>query len=76
MLLQHKLPGTESNCYQKREKECNVEDEKGEGECEECCGSQKKRTRIGKATPQGRTPKKVKVKLSMCKHELVHFLAI
>ncbi|XP_024451631.2 uncharacterized protein LOC7463160 isoform X5 [Populus trichocarpa] len=65
MLLQHKLPGTESNCYQKREKECNVEDGKGEGECEECCGSQKKRTRIGKATPQSRTPKKSKEKSPM-----------
>ncbi|KAB5568603.1 hypothetical protein DKX38_002396 [Salix brachista] len=61
----HKSPGTKSNCYQKREKECNVEDGNGEGEYEECCGSQKKRTRIGKATSQSRTPKKSKEKSPM-----------
>ncbi|KAJ6335668.1 hypothetical protein OIU78_012311 [Salix suchowensis] len=65
MLLQLKSPGTKSNCYQKREKECNVEDGNGEGEYEECCGSQKKRTRIGKATSQSRTPKKSKEKSPM-----------
>ncbi|XP_034888998.1 uncharacterized protein [Populus alba] len=64
-LLPHKSPETEFSCDQKRGKECNAVCGDGESEGEEYCGSQKKDTRKGKATPQSITPKKSREKSLM-----------